>query len=570
MRHIPILLLIVAVIGLNPRSSVASGDDSTLKAEIQAAYDRLNSAIERGNLSGAAEFLAAEYTGTGLEGQAYDRAEWEARFKSALQQVKALGPIRSTPQSLTQDGDKIVVVVRTLTFYVQPAFLDPKQDDESFEDELDRDTWVRTGKGLKLLHTEPLRNKIRCQVTRASSADPSITSPTLDKLAAALQSGERDKLAAFWTAIRDKTPLIESIPGDDANSWVTFIWRGDPGTKRVLLDGGLPQESEKPLTRLLDTDLWYRTETIPNTARGTYAFDTDGQLTEPKAVNFTATAPDLLRPHSFSIGSSFELPGAPAQQYIRERQGVPRGKLSRLTIKSAILNEERSYAVYTPPGFDAKASPYGLLVAFDGEVYGDFADSYVPTPVILDNLLADGKIPPMVLVLVDSQSQQMRSRDLTCSATFADFLARELVPVVRAHYNVSSDPSRAVAAGSSFGGLCAAYCGLTHSEVFGNILSQSGSYWFTPDWRKTLGTRYLAGTGWLIEQYAERPKLPLRFYVEVGKFESGALQVATNRHLRDILRLKGYPVVYSEYYGGHDYLCWRGSLAEGLIALIGK
>jgi enterochelin esterase-like enzyme len=73
----------------------------------------------------------------------------------------------------------------------------------------------------------------------------------------------------------------------------------------------------------------------------------------------------------------------------------------------------------------------------------------------------------------------------------------------------------------------------------------------------------------LIEQYAARPKLSLRFYMEVGKFESGSLQVATNRHFRDVLRLKGYPVSYSEFYGGHDYLCWRGSLAEGLIALVG-
>ncbi|MGH9768813.1 MAG: hypothetical protein ACREAB_15385 [Blastocatellia bacterium] len=33
---------------------------------------------------------------------------------------------------------------------------------------------------------------------------------------------------------------------------------------------------------------------------------------------------------------------------------------------------------------------------------------------------------------------------------------------------------------------------------------------------------------------------------------------------------KGYPVTYSEYNGGHDMLCWRGSLADGLIALVGK
>jgi len=572
MRTFPILVVLIAITGANFGSPAATRDDSALRAELQAAYDRFGAALEHGNLSAAAEFLAPDFTVTTLQGQVFARAEWESRTRSTMRQVKTLGPIRSELQSLTQDASKIIVVVRTLTFYTEPGFLNPKQDDESFEDELARDTWIRTGKGLRLLHSEPLRNKIRCRVNAASADAAAIVSPTLARLAAALQTGERDKLAAFWNATRNNTPLIESIPGDDLNSWVTFIWRGDTGTKRVSLVGGLPQEGadDKPLTRLLDTDLWYRTEMIPKAARGAYAFDTDGEITQPRAVHFTATAPDLMNSNSFSFGSSFELPGAPAQPYVKERPGVPRGTLARLTMKSAILNEERSYSVCTPPGFDAKAQPYGLIVVFDGEVYGDFADSYVPTPVILDNMLAEGRIPPMVLVLVDSQNQQMRNRDLTCSASFADFLAKELVPHVRATYNVSSDPSRVIVAGSSFGGLCAAYCGLTHPEVFGNILSQSGSYWFTQDWRKALSMRYLAGTGWLIEQYAMRPKLPLRFYMEVGKFESGALQVATNRHLRDVLQLKGYPVVYSEFYGGHDYFCWRGSIADGLIALVGK
>jgi hypothetical protein len=45
-------------------------------------------------------------------------------------------------------------------------------------------------------------------------------------------------------------------------------------------------------------------------------------------------------------------------------------------------------------------------------------------------------------------------------------------------------------------------------------------------------------------------------------------QLSTNRNFRDILKLKEYPVTYSEYDGGHDYLCWRGSVADGLIALL--
>ena len=43
-----------------------------------------------------------------------------------------------------------------------------------------------------------------------------------------------------------------------------------------------------------------------------------------------------------------------------------------------------------------------------------------------------------------------------------------------------------------------------------------------------------------------------------------------NRHIRNVLQAKGYDVHYAEFPGGHDYLCWRGTLAEGLLVLIGK
>jgi len=47
-------------------------------------------------------------------------------------------------------------------------------------------------------------------------------------------------------------------------------------------------------------------------------------------------------------------------------------------------------------------------------------------------------------------------------------------------------------------------------------------------------------------------------------------QLLENRRLRDVLQAKSYKVIYSEYAGGHEYLNWRGSIADALIALIGK
>jgi enterochelin esterase family protein len=115
----------------------------------------------------------------------------------------------------------------------------------------------------------------------------------------------------------------------------------------------------------------------------------------------------------------------------------------------------------------------------------------------------------------------------------------------------------------------AAYCGLRHSELFGNVLSQSGSFWYHAGWPETPAT-YATERGWLARQFATTPTLPLRFYLEVGRFENASSMLASNRWLRDVLLAKGYPVTYQEFDGGHHYISWRGSLADGLIALMGS
>ncbi|MGE0128858.1 MAG: enterochelin esterase [Blastocatellales bacterium] len=413
----------------------------------------------------------------------------------------------------------------------------------------------------------------------AAANEEKFDSPRLAALAKEIKAGNRAALDAFWLELKDKAPLVEPVTGNEKYLWVSYVWRGDSQAGRVDMIGGLPAADEftKPLARLLDTDLWYRTERLPNDSRFTYTF----------IVNFVKPAPgdkdatqklmaqlrrDPLNARTFPFppGSTIvELPAAPPQPWIKRLPDTPQGEIKPHKIKSEILKEERAIRIYTPPGYDPKGKPCGLLIYFDGEAV-PFA---VPLPTILDGLIAGKKIPPMVAVMVNSQTT--RERDLACSPQFADFLAKELVTWTRGNFNISADPTQTVVSGFSLGGLAAVYCGLRHPEVFGNVLSQSGSFWYFDGWKQSADIferNFFADSGWLTRQFAKSPRLPLRFFMEVGMLEQGIPinMVLENRRLHDVLTAKGYPVTYSEYNGGHDMLCWRGSLADGLIALVGK
>jgi enterochelin esterase family protein len=269
-----------------------------------------------------------------------------------------------------------------------------------------------------------------------------------------------------------------------------------------------------------------------------------------------------LNSHFQSGRSIAELPGAPDEPWIREIPGAPKGTVTKEIFKSEILKEDREISVYLPASYVSDGESFNLLVVFDGESYG--RDGAVPAPTILDNLIYKLKIPPTVAVLVNSQ--KTRDRDLLCSEAFAMFVAKELVPWIREKYHATNDPTRNVVAGSSYGGLAAAWTALRHAAVFGNVLSQSGSFNYTPKSAGAQDSDYYYETGWLIRQFVRAPVLPLRFYLQVGRFEGLS---GPNRHLRDILEAKGYQVTFAEYSGNHDYLSWRDSLGEGLIVLFG-
>jgi len=409
-------------------------------------------------------------------------------------------------------------------------------------------------------------------------------SPTIDALRQQLARGETST-DAFWKArAAAGTPIVEPAEKDPQRMLVTFVWRGTPSTRNVVALGsfGARTFTDGAMTRLGESDVWYVTLRLPAGARFAYGLSPNDPMTmdPPRAAQRMASMQsDPLNPNRwqclpeasrYECMSMVELPGAPQQPWIVRKEGTPAGTVDKHRIKSELLGNERNISVYTPPGYRAGGAANALLVLFDESAYLNS----VPTPVILDNLIAAQKIPPTVAVLIANPSQETRSKELPPNPAFADFLAKELVPWVRARYTVTTDPAQTVVAGSSYGGIAATYAGLRHPDMFGNVLCQSGSFWWAPDHNPGPTSDATTETGWLAKEFIRSPKLPLRFWMDAGLFEvdtfgTGGAILEPSRHMRDVLLAKGYDVLYRQYASGHDYLNWRGTLADGLMVLIG-
>lgn len=340
----------------------------------------------------------------------------------------------------------------------------------------------------------------------------------------------------------------------------------------------------REMSNLPGTDVWYKTFRAANDLRFTYLLsENDPRLPFADPDDWprfkVEPLPDPLNPRKFirpededdpedeaSAMSLAELPGAYREPLNIRDERVPAGRLDKHQLASRILGNRRRVRVYTPPGYST-AKAYPAIVLFDGWEYLNL----IPTQAVLDNLEAAGKIPPVVAVFVANPvGEDVRAKELTCNPKFADFVARELMPWVRSRYRVSKNPRRVTVGGISFGGLAAAYIALKRPDIFGNVLSQSGSFWWGPEGYDEVGE-------WLTHQFFVGRRLPLRFHLEVGKLEvfpSARAGIPTNlranRHLRDVLRLKGNEVFYSEFDGAHEYTNWRESLAGALQKLLGK
>jgi enterochelin esterase family protein len=393
-------------------------------------------------------------------------------------------------------------------------------------------------------------------------------SPAVAALRQRLTAGGTNAEKDFWKAIEKRgAPIVEAAPGIDRSSLVTFVWRGDGQTRSVVIfDGVAGFDAKDRMARLNGSDVWYKTYRVRDDARFAYSLSPNDSLQpfdEVKGDDAMRSRLAMLRvdplnprrcPTTFAAygaeSSYVELRDAPPLVWDSPARGIHRGKVSVAAIHSDFLKSEKKLWVYTPARFRRGRDRYPLLVVFDGD------RNAMWVPKVLDVLIAQGRIPPMVAVMTDESVPSVRRSELPCSPQFADFLAKELVPWTRRNYNATLEPGRTVAVGSSFGGLASVFAGIEHPEVFGNVISLSGSFWWKPEGDND--------GEWLTRLVKTTPKEPLRFYLEVGLMEGYAAQIEPNHRMRDALMAKHYAVGYAEYDGGHSFLNWSGGMANGL------
>lgn len=380
-------------------------------------------------------------------------------------------------------------------------------------------------------------------VLPVGSTPPRVARPYPAPLCASPRLADLDRAAEdeLWAEVAiSGTPLVEDsgVPGETV---LTFLWRG--GAQEVLLLANKLTDrhdlASSRMARVPGTDTWHLSYRLPADWRGSYVVVVDGGDPQPDPWCRQVLAQEAGQTKSVAEG-----PSAPRQPFVRARPDVAAGVFEEGSLGS------RRVWTWRAAGLSG-AGAYPMLVLLDGEMWAQTLD----VAATFDNSVAEGVVPPFVAVLVGSGPRQQRYSELTCTEAYSDLLAGEVLALGRSF----GGSGRAVVAGQSLGGLAAAYAALRHPDAFRAALVQSGSFW----WPSEPAQESEALTRWV----REAAVLPERVWMEVGCDEW--VGVGPSRRLRAALESRGVRVDYREFSGGHDRACWRGGLADGLVALLG-
>lgn len=249
-----------------------------------------------------------------------------------------------------------------------------------------------------------------------------------------------------------------------------------------------------------------------------------------------------------SYNNFFYMPGASPSPWTKINKDIKHGKVTRHEVETWMLGSrgKRTMYLYHPP----KNEPVPLLVVYDGNDYlqrGKIA-------VIVDNLIAQNRIRPVALALLQNGGQQRRFIEYADSDATLSWLRHNVLSLAHKKLKLIKERGAFGVLGASMGGLMAMYTGLRMPETFGKIISQSGVFGF-----EGLDCS-------VVDLIRYAPLSEVKIWMDVGKLE---WLLEDNRRMQPVLKDKGYDVTYRETGGAHNYTTWRNSLGDALETMFG-
>jgi enterochelin esterase family protein len=349
--------------------------------------------------------------------------------------------------------------------------------------------------------------------------------------------------AAQTAPAQPPAPLVS--PEVHADGSVTFRFR-DPNAAKVEVWGDWGQTAVAPM-RKDDQGVW--SVTIPTLTPDyyLYSFTADGvDVSDPSNHELT---PNLL----FSL-NILHVPGSLSLPW--EVNDVPHGVIHHHFYRSAVAQDDRDYYVYTPPNYDSAAKKsYPVLYLLHG--YSFDARSWSAeghANVILDNLIAQGKAKPMLVVMPLGygpmkflgawNNSELRDANFQ---KFSETLLTEVMPRVEDEYRITKDRNARAIAGFSMGGSESLLTGLNNLAQFSWIGSFSMGG-IPEDFQKDFPS--------LDAKANQQPHL---LWVSCGTEDN---RITINRSLRRWLGTKGVKATEIETPGNHTMMVGRRNLAE--------
>jgi enterochelin esterase-like enzyme len=307
---------------------------------------------------------------------------------------------------------------------------------------------------------------------------------------------------------------------------------------RVMSGGDIPGLSPREGLPLIKGGDGVWSISFPSMRPGSfrYRFSVDGVATLDPSNPLT----------SQSNRSSWSLFHVPGYEFM-DTQPVEHGAVAEVTYYSSTLSQHRRMHVYTPPGYQGGRRRYPVFYLIHGG--GDSDDSWSTigrAGFILDNLIAEGKAEPMIVVMPDGHTPSA-TRELNASQ-FANEFVTDIKPYVEAIYRVQTGPRSTAVAGLSMGGghtleILASdmpsygYAGVFSSGVFG----------------------INEGSDWVEQHMAVLSDAELREDLEYFWFAVGTEDFVYDTTLATVamLREHGFDVDYHESGGGHTWENWR-------------